>query len=50
MVLHCHSHEMREYFRDEMRVVNVGGYIDTVNPTYFMIDAFNLILAQVFSN
>jgi len=40
MVLHGHSHEMREYFRDKIRFVNAGATLEEKQPSYYMIDAF----------
>lgn len=40
MVLHGHSHEMREYFREKIRFVNAGACAEESNPSYFMLDAF----------
>ncbi len=40
MVLHGHSHEMREYFREKIRFINAGACTEEKQPSYFMIDAF----------
>ena len=43
LVLHGHSHEMREYFREGIRFVNAGGSVDNnikEEASLFLIDAF----------
>lgn len=40
LVLHGHSHEMREYSRDKVKFVNAGATMEENKPSYFMIDAF----------
>lgn len=42
LVLHGHSHEMKEYFRDGIRFVNAGGSVDNNKEvaSLFLIDAF----------
>jgi 3',5'-cyclic AMP phosphodiesterase CpdA len=43
LVLHGHSHEMREYFREGIRFVNSGGSVDNnlkEEASLFLIDAF----------
>ena len=40
LVLHGHSHEMREYFRKKIRFVNAGACTEEKQASYFMIDAF----------
>ena len=42
LVLHGHSHEMKEYFRDGIRFVNAGGSVDNnkEEASLFLIDAF----------
>ena len=43
LVLHGHSHEMKEYFREGIRFVNSGGSVDNSlkdESSLFLIDAF----------
>jgi len=43
LVLHGHSHEMKEYFREGIRFINSGGSIENNNKdeaSLFLIDAF----------
>ena len=52
LVLHGHSHEMKEYFRDGIRFVNSGGSIDNnikAGESLFMIDAFPFEIAAEIS-
>lgn len=40
MILHGHSHEMNEYTRKGIRIVNAGGSMEEENGRMFIIDAF----------
>lgn len=40
LVLHGHSHEMREYIRDNIKFVNAGATNEESKPSYYLIDAF----------
>ena len=43
LVLHGHSHEMKEYFREEIRFINSGGSVDNGHKdetSLFLIDVF----------
>jgi len=40
LVLHGHSHEMRQYEREKIKFVNAGATMEENQPSYYMIDAF----------